>query len=172
MRRQLFMLATFVSALLVFTLPALWLRSEFQWEEIRYTTATGSHGILSVGGRLGYHFEFIGSTDLGPHFQSHRVPESYNWSYQGYELRRRRLYALGIEYLNYGDRGEGHLVHFSIPYSYYTALAALCPALWLIGFLRRRNRHIAGLCPKCSYDLRAHKPGDKCPECGTIVAGS
>ena len=26
------------------------------------------------------------------------------------------------------------------------------------------------LCPKCSYDLRAHAPGSLCPECGTPVA--
>lgn len=26
------------------------------------------------------------------------------------------------------------------------------------------------LCPICSYDLRAHAPGDKCPECGTPIS--
>jgi len=25
-------------------------------------------------------------------------------------------------------------------------------------------------CPTCCYDLRAHRPGDKCPECGTPIA--
>jgi hypothetical protein len=25
------------------------------------------------------------------------------------------------------------------------------------------------LCARCAYDLRAHKPGDKCPECGSTV---
>jgi len=24
-------------------------------------------------------------------------------------------------------------------------------------------------CPNCRYDLRAHTPGDKCPECGTTI---
>jgi hypothetical protein len=33
----------------------------------------------------------------------------------------------------------------------------------------RRRRQTKGLCPKCRYDLRAHRPGDKCPECGTPV---
>ena len=36
--------------------------------------------------------------------------------------------------------------------------------------IRRKKRLAdAGLCPKCAYDLRAHKAGDKCPECGAIV---
>jgi hypothetical protein len=35
-------------------------------------------------------------------------------------------------------------------------------------FLRRRKRH-PGLCPACSYDLRAHKPGQRCPECGALI---
>jgi len=34
---------------------------------------------------------------------------------------------------------------------------------------RRQHRRRLGLCEKCSYDLRAHKPGDRCPECGTVI---
>jgi uncharacterized paraquat-inducible protein A len=30
--------------------------------------------------------------------------------------------------------------------------------------LQRQNRR---RCRKCNYDLRAHQPGDRCPECGT-----
>jgi hypothetical protein len=47
--------------------------------------------------------------------------------------------------------------------------AAILPAGWgLLHLASRRTKRI-GLCPKCSYDLRAHKPGDKCPECGTVI---
>ena len=58
------------------------------------------------------------------------------------------------------------------------------PALWTIvpmavfivwvykGIRQRRNAaallHVH--CTNCGYDLRAHKPGDKCPECGKAMA--
>ncbi len=32
-----------------------------------------------------------------------------------------------------------------------------------------QSRAIENLCPICGYDLRAHKPGQKCPECGTEI---
>ncbi len=35
-------------------------------------------------------------------------------------------------------------------------------------WLRQRKRFQSGACLKCSYDLRAHKSGDKCPECGMV----
>lgn len=34
---------------------------------------------------------------------------------------------------------------------------------------RRRRTGAAGLCPICSYDLRAHHAGAKCPECGKVI---
>ena len=34
---------------------------------------------------------------------------------------------------------------------------------------RRSSREAAGYCPECGYDLRAHAPGQVCPECGSAV---
>jgi hypothetical protein len=34
-------------------------------------------------------------------------------------------------------------------------------------FRKRRNNQ--SHCPICNYDLRAHHPGQKCPECGTPI---
>lgn len=46
------------------------------------------------------------------------------------------------------------------------ALAPLLPR----AYRRRRNPGFGeASCPKCGYDLRAHNPGDRCPECGSAV---
>ncbi|HVT82041.1 MAG TPA: hypothetical protein VHM90_15465 [Phycisphaerae bacterium] len=48
----------------------------------------------------------------------------------------------------------------------------LCPWAPLVQWKRwRMKRHAIkhGLCQKCFFDLRAHKPGDKCPSCGTLI---
>ena len=37
---------------------------------------------------------------------------------------------------------------------------------------RRRRRAGEKICARCSYDLRAHKVGDRCPECGAVVGGA
>jgi hypothetical protein len=36
--------------------------------------------------------------------------------------------------------------------------------------VRRRKQDGRFRCLRCSYDLRAHHPGEKCPECGTIIS--
>jgi hypothetical protein len=41
---------------------------------------------------------------------------------------------------------------------------------WILQQRRRKQRLVSlGACSHCSYDLRAHQPGDKCPECGTTI---
>jgi hypothetical protein len=72
----------------------------------------------------------------------------------------------------YADMGPQPLAHsrdvttVPIPYFLLTTVAAI-PLLRLLWSNRRRR--IAGLCRQCGYDLRAHRPGDRCPECGTFV---
>ena len=48
--------------------------------------------------------------------------------------------------------------------------------IWPMGHILARaipRKHSrCGLCVKCSYDLRAHKLGERCPECGTVISGS
>jgi hypothetical protein len=58
------------------------------------------------------------------------------------------------------------LVHAWMP----PLVLALPPLAWIVSWRRRRAlRHLlaAGRCRQCRYDLRAHRGGDRCPECGT-----
>jgi hypothetical protein len=56
----------------------------------------------------------------------------------------------------------------AVPYWFLIALAMMMPVVW---FRREgRGRRVeAGRCAVCGYDLRAHRWGDRCPECGTEV---
>jgi hypothetical protein len=62
--------------------------------------------------------------------------------------------------------------HYIVPaWAPLTLTAGL--SLWLFFPARRAwrtaRRTRAGLCLACGYELRAHAPGDKCPECGTPI---
>jgi hypothetical protein len=67
----------------------------------------------------------------------------------------------------------GPIAYWCIVLSYWLPflITAILPAAWLItrvGRTKRRWKKL-GLCLHCGYDLRAHQPGDKCPECGTLI---
>ncbi|HEX2970752.1 MAG TPA: hypothetical protein VHP11_00365 [Tepidisphaeraceae bacterium] len=58
-----------------------------------------------------------------------------------------------------------------VPYWLIMMLTLILPLVWgQQEWKQRRTRRIArGLCPICGYDLRAHRPGQRCPECGTPI---
>lgn len=50
-------------------------------------------------------------------------------------------------------------------------LCVVAPAFHTRALLRERRRLKRGLC-RCGFDLRAHKAGECCPECGAAIPGS
>jgi len=45
----------------------------------------------------------------------------------------------------------------------------LCGCVLLTMILCRPRAHEPGHCVQCGYDLRAHSPGQRCSECGTLI---
>jgi len=79
----------------------------------------------------------------------------------------RKSGRLGFAYLEepYVD-GIGYCL--VLPYWFLTVLS-LAPMVWMGTGLLRRRRAPSGRCSHCSYDLRAHAVGQKCPECGMPI---
>ena len=55
-----------------------------------------------------------------------------------------------------------------VPVWAFALIAALPPAAWLRGRIRRHRRRRRGLCPRCGYDLTGNTSG-RCSECGEVV---
>lgn len=101
------------------------------------------------------------------------------WSYFVSPLPRRfRISGDLLGFAVYGGTAKHYhllpvtmLRGLTIPHWFVFSLAAVLPALWLVRYRRRRTaqwRLEHGLCPRCSYDLRAS--AGQCPECGTLIA--
>jgi hypothetical protein len=73
------------------------------------------------------------------------------------------------------DPGTGNDVHmhlFILPLWFVLLLCIPFPGFAVKRHLRKakiRRWLATGHCGRCGFDLRAHKPGDKCPECRALV---
>ena len=70
-----------------------------------------------------------------------------------------------------GGSGWRHYweLEVTVPYWLLTTLFLLPVLPRFVDFMRQTRRKKRNHCTKCNYDLRAHKPGAKCPECGTPI---
>jgi hypothetical protein len=83
------------------------------------------------------------------------------------ENERTRWKRLGFYHYRqeYEDLGVFRLV--AAPHWAIAAILLPLPAMWLCRRVREVRRRRSGLCPACSYDLRATP--ERCPECGSTM---
>jgi hypothetical protein len=69
------------------------------------------------------------------------------------------------------DFRTAHLWAVTVPAWSPIPFLLIVPALFARQYANRR-RLATGHCAHCGFDLRAHAPGDKCPECSTLIPDS
>jgi hypothetical protein len=190
-RRLLFLT---IPLLLLIPLITFWIRSYRHEEAVNYRTNSLTHYVLiPFNGSL--HLEI--NYEAHGRFGNPRGTSTGYWSYSFppdqfiprrdplefiHPIQFNRLgfaWANGYKLLSIpsppgsdlmGLCDEFPTIILACPFWLLTLLALSPPARILIGALLLRRRRAQGLCPKCQYDRRAHQPGQKCPECGTVVA--
>jgi hypothetical protein len=195
-RRRLLNLLTILSLLLCVAVLALWVRSHFVYEQVgRSTPGRGADVVRSAAGRLHFarHSYWDRTFGVGGRWERHvRVQTTDGWPRNEYQqpddetLGFARYVGTGLVWpgqtllagnplppANYpGWRRDNYRV-WVVPHGFLAAVMAALPVRWLqrhgpyVWNLRARRRRMAGLCPRCGYDLRATP--DRCPECGAAA---
>jgi hypothetical protein len=122
-----------------------------------------SHGVL----RLETHERFRQDTNLRVSFG---IPASIRAAERP-EVTQFNTLMLGFDYIEFSIGGAGYDCRTNvlmIPDWALLILFSIYPCWRAITFFRKRRYPLIG-CIKCHYDLRAHHPSDKCPECGTLI---
>jgi hypothetical protein len=149
--RWLFRLAIAVSLILCVGSVALWVRSYYRWDRWDSGTVPRVY-VLHARGRAILQWD----RELGSRAQRS-------------DISGVNLGAIRYESRSY-VREAPYFRELMIRYWILPPIFLILPALG--GFFRwrrRRKTRRAGLCQTCGYDLRAHRPGQNCPECGTTV---
>lgn len=176
MRRTIITTATFASLALAVVAGALWIRSFFVSDLVRFHAGDRSFAMYTSTRFLSVttmNRPFAATVwerrdpvrassfreTLRPRHQVRGNAHSYSWL--GFVLHSPR-YRPPF----YDDPGSWHTT-VAVPFYALFAVASVLPACGLRASLRRRRRTRRGQCTHCGYDIRA-TPG-QCPECGTCV---
>ena len=184
--RRGFYAAAALSTLLLLATLILWPVSYYRWMSADYGTVEKTlftqYRLFIAGGRacVAAH-QGEQAVLTGVHFAggTKYAPMADHWSYLSWNTPDPGdswwTNSLGFGWEQWGFAASlSSLILWSfslaIPFSYLALLFAILPLLAFRAIRRRRRVARVGLCGKCGYDLRAHAIGEKCPECGTVIA--
>lgn len=110
------------------------------------------------------------STGPSVWFYYHVVANGGTWSISGGPLptvvsHDYILFGSHTSYLSGIQTTRTYWFDIPFPGPIITLLSSIPILFWLRAYLRHIKRSSLSLCSNCSYDLRAHHAGDKCPEC-------
>ncbi len=188
MRRWLLNIVTGLSLLLSVATVGLWIESYCAYDYFIVSNSIRREFVVASGtGRIGFDCIVYDSKKENPRFpapyegvvQWHRMPGwgelddwGFNgWAWGGFHVERDAPTYTGAVSVS-GTRQIGTINDIRFPYWFLT-LATGLTAIWLLRralrLWRQHRRRRSGCCQSCGYDLRAHLPGDRCPECGTPI---
>jgi len=174
MFRRLFYAAACVSALLLLATLIVWPVSYHrEWYAQYATTGGDNYALFTDSGRAMVQRESGWPRRPGWDFQA-GDPGLGHWSYLTWntpdpDSSFTAPTFLGVSWLDPTLDGPSETTVF-IPFSYLAILFSILPLLAFRSIRRQRRLARVGHCSKCGYNLCAHKPGDKCPECGMPVS--
>jgi len=178
--RRTFYTAAALSTLLLLATLILWPTSSYRRVAVVHSTAGKTITAISgLSGRAVFATALPAAEDSELYLRMVDGPAD-TWSYFTWEMARSGplptayVRALGFTWEHTVIVANGpakpwvvfDATNIKIPFSYLALLFSILPMLAFRSLRRRRKLARAGLCKKCHYDLRAHAPGDNCPECG------
>ena len=168
MRRFLFSSSALLSAIFLLAVALLWVRSYVAYDLL---TATKQSVGAGFGSYRGHVLLIAAWNDDSTHPELDHISGSLPDSVaQGVweDIRDKAAWRmLGFSVTTEFDPVASSGLILTMPSWFCVLLTAWIPLRWSLHFHRQRKTHRLGLCPTCSYDLRASK--ERCPECGTTI---
>jgi hypothetical protein len=182
MLRRLFNLCSLLSFVLAILLCALWVRSYWSTDRLRWQSMGGSRMVQTASGHLmatvlladwstqplGGFVSYYEQAEPGRPFNyllflCHNVGTRFlNWEAGGFAWHSQHRPDGVVNFMAYA------------PFWGLALVAGLLPAGWAMGrwrgIRRIRRRELLGFCTSCGYDLRASS--GRCSECGSSYTGA
>jgi hypothetical protein len=161
-----------LSLLLFAATLALWIRTYFRDDQItigsRYGISTEPSALIFFGAGYPY-FTRAGLYESFPIRRTFRQFDQFLRLTVVHWTNGKYVRCLGFAFssaLQSVPAPPCRFVDVAIPLWFPLLATSMTPALWL---LKGKTRAENGKCLACGYDLRATP--ERCPECGTLVAG-